>query len=150
MPNPLRLIDLPPVWLAGFAAAAWGLGRLWPMPEVPALELAGRGLIGAGIALMAAAVVQMVAMKTTFIPRQDPSALVTGGVFRLSRNPIYLADAMVLAGLALHWGAWPALLLVPAFVAVITQRFIRGEEARLEAAFGPDYAAFRARTRRWI
>lgn len=150
MQNPLRLIDLPPVWLAGFAAAAWVIGRLWPMPEVPALALAGRALIGLGLLLMAAAVVQMVALKTTFIPRQDPSALVTGGVFRLSRNPIYLADAMVLAGLVLHWSAWPALLLVPLFMAVITRRFILGEEARLEAAFGPDYAAFRTRTRRWI
>ena len=150
MRNPLLLIDLPPVWLAGFAAPGWAIGRLWPMPEVPALVLAGRGLIGVGIVLMVAAVVQMVALKTTVIPRQDPTALVTGGVFRISRNPIYLADAMVLAGLVLHWSAWPALLLVPAFVAVITQRFIRSEEARLEAAFGADYAAFRARTRRWI
>ena len=150
MRTPLRLIDLPPVWLAGFAAAAWGIGRLWPMPDVPAQELAGRGLVALGLLLMTAAVAQMVALKTTFIPRQDPTALVTGGVFRLSRNPIYLADAMVLAGLILHWSAWPALILVPAFAALITRRFIRGEEARLDAAFGADYAAFRTRTRRWI
>lgn len=150
MQNPLRLIDLPPVWLALFAVAAWGIGRLWPMPEVPALVLAGRGLVALGLLLMSAAVAQMVALKTTFIPRQDPTALVTGGVFRLSRNPIYLADALVLAGLILHWSAWPALLLVPAFAALITRRFIRGEEARLDAAFGADYAAFRTRTRRWI
>jgi len=146
----IRLFDWPPVWLAAFAALAWAVGRLWPMPEVPALAWAGRGLVGLGILLMVAAAARMIARHTTVIPHRDPSALVTGGVFRLSRNPIYLADALVLAGLVLHWSAWPALVLVPAFVAVITRRFIRGEEARLRAAFGAEFEAFAARTRRWL
>lgn len=151
MPSPLvKLFDWPPVWLAAFVALAWAVARAWPMPEVPALAWAGRGLVGLGLVLMAAAAAQMFGMRTTVIPRQDPSALVTGGVFRISRNPIYLADAMVLAGLALHWAAWPALVLVPAFLAVITRRFIRGEEARLRAAFGAEFEAFAARTRRWL
>lgn len=146
----LRALDLPPVWLALALALAYGVARLWPMPEVPALGLAGRALVLVGAGLMGAAVAQMVLRRTTFIPRRDPSALVTGGVFRLSRNPIYLADATILLGLILHWGAWPALPLVPAFASLITRRFIRGEEARLAAAFGADFAAYRARTRRWL
>jgi len=145
-----KLFDWPPVWLLGFLALAWALGRLWPMPEVPALALAGRALVGLGVLLMVVAAAQMFGMRTTVIPRQDPSALVTGGVFRISRNPIYLADAIVLAGLVLHWAAWPALVLVPAFAAVITRRFILGEEARLRAAFGAEFEAFAARTRRWL
>ena len=146
----LRAVDLPPVWLALAVLLAYASAQFWPMPDVPVLGLAGRALIVAGAVLMAAALAQMVLGRTTFIPRRDPSALVSGGVFRLSRNPIYLADATILLGLILHWGAFAALPLVPAFAVLITRRFILGEEARLAAAFGTDYAAFRARTRRWL
>ena len=145
-----RLFDWPPVWLVMFAALAWAVSRAWPMADIPVLAMAGRVLIGLGVFLMVAAAGQMILLRTTVIPRQDPSALVTGGVFRLSRNPIYLADALVLLGLVLHWSAWPALVLVPGFAAVITRRFIRGEEARLRAAFGAQFDAFAARTRRWL
>lgn len=152
MTAPLTLreaIDLPPVWLAGFAAAAWAIGRWMPTP-VAGAPAVGVVLILAGLALMAAAAVQMLARRTTVIPRRDPDAMVTGGVFRISRNPIYLADATVLTGLILWWSALMALPLIPAFVMLITRRFILGEEARLRARFGSQFDQFAARTRRWL
>ena len=142
-------IDLPPVWLAGFAAAAWAIGQWLPTP-IAGARAVGVVLILAGGALMAAAAVQMWAMRTTVIPRRDPEAMVTGGVFRLSRNPIYLADALVLCGLILWWSALMALPLIPVFVMLITRRFILGEEARLRARFGTQFDQFAARTRRWL
>lgn len=142
-------LDYPPVWLAGFAALAWGIGRLAPMP-FPGHRLLGWGILAAGVALLSAAAVQMLSRRTTLDPHGASSALVTGGVYRLSRNPIYLADALILAGLALLWRAPLALLLVPVFAAVITRRFIRPEEARLAARFPADFPAFAARTRRWL
>ena len=87
---------------------------------------------------MVLTVSEMRRARTTPIPHMQPSALVTGGIFGRSRNPIYLDEALVLAGLCLRWG-WPALILVPLFAAVITDRFIRAEEARLHDGFGPEY-----------
>ncbi len=142
-------IDFPPVWLAGFAALGGVVGRLAPI-ELVFNSIVGAGLIVVGLLLMLVAVVQMALARTTVIPRRDPSALVMGGVFGLSRNPIYLADALVLTGLYLHWDALVALPLVAVFMAIITRRFIRPEEARLEAMFGEVYDDYRARTRRWI
>lgn len=146
----LRSIDLPPVWLALF------LGLVWVIGLVPLRLFGGLGhevgwpLIGAGLLLMAVAAAQMVLARTTFVPRRDPKALVTGGVFSLSRNPIYLGDAFVLLGAIFVRDAVLALPLVPLFAGVITRRFISGEEARLRVAFGSDYAAWAERTRRWI
>ena len=140
-------LDYPPLWLAGFAAAAWVLGRIAPMP-VPGWL--GWTLVILGLVLMAAAAMQMLARKTTLDPHGAPSALVTGGVFRLSRNPIYLADLLILAGLCLLWNAPLGLVLVPALGAVLTRRFILPEETRLKARFPDAFAAWSARTRRWI
>lgn len=57
--------------------------------------------------------------RTSVIPRQMPSAFLKRGIYRLTRNPIYLGDAMVLAGgLILRWDVLAALPLVPAFAAL--------------------------------
>ncbi len=142
-------IDFPPVWLAGFAALGGVIGRLLPV-VTPANDVLGAILIVAGLLLMAAAAVQMILSRTTVVPRRDPDALVQGGVFRFSRNPIYLADAILLAGLLIAWDALVALPLVAVFVVVIQRRFILDEEARLSRRFGEDYLAYTARVRRWL
>ena len=81
----------------------------------------------------------------------DPQcALVQTGLFSVSRNPIYVADAMVLMG----WAAWlasgSALLVLPVFVGYITIMQIRAEEQALSAVFGDDYHAYCQRVRRWV
>ncbi|WP_420343718.1 methyltransferase family protein [Paenirhodobacter sp.] len=145
----LREIDIPPLWLIVFGLAGWGLVRLWALP-VPLLRPVGLALMAAGIGLMLAAVAQMAWHRTTAIPRRAPRQLVTGGLFALSRNPIYLGDAIALTGWLL-WidGVW-TLPLVPAFMAFLLQRYIRAEEAVLAAAFPQEFAAWRLRTRRWL
>lgn len=148
--TPRQMIDLPPVWLAAFAALVWAAGAVVPVETGAAGEWAGAALVAVGLALMAGAAWEMWRARTTIVPHRRPAALVTGGVFRLSRNPIYLGDALILAGLCLRWDAPHALVLVPAFAAVIASRFIRPEEARLRAAFGGAFEAWAARTRRWL
>ena len=142
----LRALDIPPVWLGLALAVSWALSRLWAWP-LPGIGLA---LIGLGLALMLAAVAQMLASRTTFIPRRNPSALVTTGVFRISRNPIYLADAVILTGAILYWGALIALPVTPAFMSLIMQRYIKDEENRLQAGFGAEYSTWAARVGRWL
>lgn len=145
-------IDLPPLWLALTLAVAWAVGRAIPEPDFGGAWAGWTGtlFIAAGLLLMAAAAATMIAARTTVIPHRDPAALVTGGVFRLSRNPIYLGDALLLAGFILRWDAVLALLLVPVFIWLIDTRFIRAEEARLRSAFGEAYEDWAAVTRRWL
>ena len=142
--------DYPPVWLMLFIALAWLQARVLPMGEAGAFRWSGTVLAVAGVGLMVLAAAQLFRARTTIVPHEQPSALVTGGIYRLTRNPIYLGDALLLAGLVLRWGAWPSLILVPVFVAVITARFILPEEARLRAAFGAEFDTYASRVRRWI
>lgn len=140
-------LDYPPVWLAGGIGLAYGQAMLLPLPRFP---VSGGFLVGLGLGLMLLAVIEFSRARTTVVPHEMPSALVTTGVYRHSRNPIYLGDALVLTGLCLIWGAWPSLVLVPVFVAVMTHRFILPEEARLRSRFGPAFEAWAARVRRWV
>jgi protein-S-isoprenylcysteine O-methyltransferase Ste14 len=149
--TPRQLADLPPVWLAVFAAGAWAVSRMLPPSGLGAAGLwTGRALILLGLLLMALALVEFRRHRTTVIPHKGASALVTSGIYRLSRNPIYLGDALILSGLCLAWDCLPALILVPAFMFLISNRFIRPEEDRLRTAFGTDFASWSTRTRRWI
>ncbi|HEY6918501.1 MAG TPA: isoprenylcysteine carboxylmethyltransferase family protein [Tabrizicola sp.] len=150
MPLTLRDIDIPPSWLVLHIAAAGVLSFVSPQVFGSAGRALGQGLVPAGLVLMGAAALQMVLARTTVIPRRNPSALVTGGLFRWSRNPIYLADAIILTGAILWLDAVLALPLVASFVWLIQTRFIRDEEARLTEAFGPEFDLWAARVRRWV
>lgn len=148
LPGPL---DLPPVWLLLSLALVWALDRVLPWGLFgPLGRTVGATMIVAGLALMTAAAGQMLARRTTVIPKNDPSALVTGGIFRLSRNPIYLGDALVLAGAILWWDVPHGVPVLFAFMALIQHRFILDEEARLRRGFGPAFEDWAARTGRWI
>lgn len=158
----MKWIDLPPVWLAGFAALTYWIGTLDLLTTRPGFEVfglffpenrtgwGGEMLIAVGLCLMGAAVFEMVRHRTTVIPHRDADALVTSGIFAYSRNPIYLGDAVVLAGLAILWSAPLALFLVPIFVWIIRQRFILPEEERLFEKFGEAFDDYCDMTRRWI
>ena len=148
----MKWLDLPPVWLALFLALSWAIAHWLPGLTVRTgwLHWIGAGLVMLGLALMLLAIARMSRARTTVIPHRQPSALVTGGVFRFSRNPIYLGDASILTGATLWWGAVLALPLVAAFIWLINRRFISPEEARLEAGFGEDFRAWCERTRRWL
>ncbi len=148
----LREIDIPPLWLALFIAAARGLDRLAPGLATGWNWLTGAGyaLVALGILAMALALVEFLRNRTTIIPRRVPTAFLQRGIYRFSRNPIYLGDALVLAGLILAWDVLPALILVPAFMWLITKRYIEGEEAGLEAKFGAEFTAWKQKVRRWL
>lgn len=148
-----RFIDIPPVWLALAVACAWAIGRAEPaglgLGHV-AGGLAGGILVGGGLILIALAIWEMRRMRTTVIPHREADRLVTTGIFRRSRNPIYLGDALILAGLILRFDAVLALPLVPLFLWWIERRFVIPEENRLRRRFRADFARYERATRRWI
>lgn len=143
-------LDYPPLWLAAFLAMAWGLSRWLPGGFGGLGYWPGWALIAAGLVLMGLAAATMRAARTTIIPHEQPSALVTGGIFARSRNPIYLGDVLILLGAVLVWDLAVALPLVPVLGAILRRRFILPEEARLRAVFGPAFDVYAARVRRWI
>lgn len=147
----MKWIDLPPAWLALFLALGWMQATYLPLVGFPPwLNHAGTVLTVLGIAFLALAAFEFLRHRTTIVPRETPARLIRTGVFRVSRNPIYLADALILAGLSLRWDAILSLALVPVFVVLITRRFIRDEEDRLQSLFGTEFADYAGRVRRWF
>ncbi|KII12053.1 isoprenylcysteine carboxylmethyltransferase family protein [Phaeobacter sp. S60] len=153
----MKWIDVPPVWLLGFAVLAWCQARFLPL----GLEFSGRAigafvgflsgvLIGGGIVLMLLAVTELRRQKTTLHPHGQPSQLVQSGIFKRSRNPIYLGDCLLLLGLILRFDAVLSLALLPIFVWVLERRFILPEENRLRRQFRADWARYEQKTRRWL
>lgn len=148
----LRWLDIPPVWLFVAMGAAFGLDQVLPFGGFNTwwTRALGDVLIVGGLGSMGAAFWEFLRGKTSVIPRQIPTAFLKRGIYRFTRNPIYLGDAMVLAGAILHWDVPLALVLVPAFGWFISARFIRGEEAGLIAQFGDDARDWMGRVRRWL
>jgi protein-S-isoprenylcysteine O-methyltransferase Ste14 len=146
----LRDIDIPPTWLALHLVAAWGLSLVSPALFGRFGDLLGIMLVGFGIIIAFGAAAQMALARTTVIPRRNPSSMVTTGLFGWSRNPIYLADVIILLGAVLWLDAILALPLAFSFVWLIQTRFIRDEEERLTLAFGAEFDLWASRTRRWF
>ncbi len=149
----MRWIDLPPVWLVGFALLAWLQGRYMGFGlslDGGLTDLLSGVLIGGGILLAVLAVAEFRRHKTTVIPHETPSAIVQSGIYKRSRNPIYLGDVLILVGLVLRFDAVLSLALVPIFVWVLERRFILPEEDRMRRTFRADFARYEQKTRRWV
>lgn len=146
---------VPPPLVAAIVAAtmflARGQGPALPLDRPWRIALAA-ALATAGLAFALPAVVAFRRARTTVNPHRldRVSALVTGGVFALSRNPMYLGLALVLAGWATFLGGLAGFLGPVAFVAWITRFQIVPEERLLAARFGDAFHAWRRRVRRWI
>ena len=143
---------MPPVWLCGFLALAWWQSSALPMGSFGPLigDFLGGLLVGGGLILMALAVFEMRRHRTTIIPHRSAERLVTSGIFKRSRNPIYLGDVMVLTGLILAWDAALSLPLIPVLVWILEKRFILPEEIRLERKFVADFRRYAQQTGRWL
>ncbi len=144
--------DLPPVWLAGFLAAAWLLDRGLPLVQAfgPVFQAAGALLFLASLALIAWSAWWFWRKRTTIEPHHTPSALIVEGPYRIGRNPIYLGLLGILAGYVLWLGSLSPVLLPFAFRRVLTTRFVEPEEAALRRLFGAAAHDYMARTRRWL
>ncbi len=153
MINMLNWIDIPPSWLTFFLAVAWVQAEALPLGLNVSLiwvDLAAGLLVGCGVILIALAAFEMRRHKTTILPHSEADRLVQSGVFSRSRNPIYLGDFLILAGMILYWDAVLALLLIPIFVWVIERRFVLPEEERLRRKFRLEFAHYEKKVRRWM
>jgi protein-S-isoprenylcysteine O-methyltransferase Ste14 len=113
-------------------------------------NLVGIVLAALGAVAAAASARRFARAGTTIKILNEPSVLVTDGLFRWSRNPIYAGFVLFLAGAAILLGAATPFLVVIAFGAIADRWYIAFEERALMRRFGDDYAAYKRRTRRWI
>lgn len=146
-------VRLPPplIVLAGLTAGLALDGRL-VQPELNSvpLILAGTACAATGLLLGISALGLFQRSGTKPEPWRPSSALVTAGVYRITRNPMYLGMLLLYAGIALAAGGqWTAFAWVPVFL-ILNVYVIRREEVYLERRFGREYAAYRGDVRRWL
>jgi len=119
-------------------------------PIAAPYRYAGAVLIALAAALGSWALFLFRRARTGVVPFSEATTLVTAGPYRHTRNPMYVAMVGVLFGTAIWLGSLTPWLVVPAFVALINERFIVPEEAMLEGVFGEPYRRYRASVRRWL
>jgi len=109
-------------------------------------------IVSVGLIFGGSAMLSFVRRRTTMNPIKPDAAssLVTGGVFRVTRNPMYLSLLLYLLAWAAYLSNVLPLLFLPVFVLYIHQFQIKPEERVLSALFGPEYAAYKGRVRRWL
>jgi len=88
--------------------------------------------------------------KTTVKPFMESTTLITTGVYRLCRHPMYLGMALILLGLASFLGSLSPFVAIAVFVILMEQNFLRVEEQMLEMKFGQQWLEYKQRVRRWI
>ncbi len=144
----------PPLVAVVVAAGMYALARWWPLWrfEVPMPLLAGLLMASMGGVISGLGALAFRRARTTVNPLHPDRAtsVVTDGIYRHTRNPMYVGMLCVLLGCFVAFGALSALLGLPAFVAYITRFQIVPEEQALQAKFGSDYDDYRARVRRWL
>lgn len=143
---------LPPTYFLASLCLMLGLHFLAPVAQAPPSpwRLSGLIAVAVGLWLNVAADRAFKAHDTTVKPFELSQVLVTDGVFRFTRNPMYLGMVLILIGVAVSLGTLSPFLACAAFAALLHFRFILVEERMLAATFGPRWEAYRKRTRRWI
>ncbi len=147
-------IPPPPLVALCIALAMWLTSRIVRPIDVPHLLRIGAALafLLVGLGFDVAGLVSFMRARTTVNPLRPAatSALVVSGVYRLTRNPMYLGLLLVLVAWATFLANGVAYLLAPLFVLYIGRFQIVPEERMLADKFGTDFAAYRARVRRWL
>ena len=148
-------VRFPPPLVYGIGlVVGWVLNRwiAWPITVGPS-----RGRLAIAVLFALACFVLFVGAftvfrraRTTLIPMRPATAFVTSGPYRWTRNPMYVSLVCLYVAVAMFLNTWWALALLPVVVLAIDRLVIVREERYLSAAFPAEYAAYRARVRRWI
>lgn len=143
---------LPPTYLFTASVAMILLHFLFPVAYVVSYPWQ---LLGC-LPLLLGIVFNLIADKackinhTTVKPFEESTVLITTGVFRFSRHPMYLGMVLILVGIAMLLGSLMPLLVIPVFVLLMDIIFIRMEERMLANKFGDAWQNYQVRVRRWI
>lgn len=145
----------PPIlYVVGFGIG-WLLHRAWPLAlfssgRSAGAVLSGWLLIGLALLMLTVALITFLRHRTGIYPNKPATAIVRSGLYRFSRNPMYVALAILYAGIVLLTNLlWP-LLLLPLVLLVLQKAVIAREERYLKETFGESYEEYCRQVRRWI
>lgn len=144
----------PPLIFLGFLLIGWGIGHLLNEPSIGLTVEIRRGLAFAFV--IVGLLTEMTALGgfrrvgTAPEPWKPTTALVTGGLYRFSRNPIYVGFALIYVGFAFAMDSWAALAMLLPCLVVIDRAVILREEAYLTGKFGVEWTTYATRVRRWL
>jgi protein-S-isoprenylcysteine O-methyltransferase Ste14 len=144
---------VPPLVVLAIAfVVVWALHRLQPMPPSPPLQAAGGFLVAIAIAIAAAGVMAFRRARTTVDPinPERVSTLVSDGIYRVTRNPMYLGFVLMLGGWTLALGSAAGLVVLLSYAVYLDRFQIPPEEHALRSHFGAEFDAYAARVRRWL
>ena len=153
----MKILELkvpPPILALCLALLMWFASSLVSPVAVPFGVRVGvaLALVVIGQSISISGMVSFRRAKTTMNPikASAASSLVTSGVYRYTRNPMYLGLSVTLMAWAVFLSNLLALVAVPLFVLYISRFQIRPEERVLSSLFGAEYAAYKQRVRRWL
>ena len=142
----------PPIVVLMFIVIAYFLGRFVPLPFVapPFLRSIGLLLSFLGFLLGVGALMAFRRARTTVDPHGSVRQMVTSGIYRFTRNPIYLGFLLIVIGLPLNSGLYWGIIVAPFYILLMNRLVIQHEEAYLERKFKGDYVNYKSRVRRWL
>jgi protein-S-isoprenylcysteine O-methyltransferase Ste14 len=142
----------PPVVGLMFIVIAYFLGRFTPLPfSAPAiLRYFGLALTFLGFLMGIGAFIEFRKARTTQDAHGSAKQLVTSGIYRFTRNPVYLGFLLMVVGLPLNSGLYWGIVLAPFYVFLMNRLIIQHEETYLEKKFGKTYAGYMSRVKRWL
>lgn len=148
-------LKIPPVVQAiVIAVAMWALAMVFPALALPLPFATGlvAGCVAAGSMVALLGVLEFKKAQTTIDPRfpEKSTRLVVAGVYRMSRNPMYLGILLVLLGWTFYLMNYLTFLLLPVFVIYMNRFQIQPEERSMRENFGSEFESYSARVRRWI
>ena len=150
-----NVIVFPPVIVVATVVLAVGLQWLMPLGLLARIDLTCRTIVG-GLALLVgllptiAGGMTLLRHGTNVLPSRPATALITAGIYRWTRNPMYTGGAPVMIGIAIIFGLdWLLLLMIPSWL-TLHYGVVRREEDYLERKFGDEYRRYRAQVPRYF
>jgi protein-S-isoprenylcysteine O-methyltransferase Ste14 len=152
VPDYPGVIAPPPLIYAGALAAGLLVNRRYHIPFLPRrlARTLGWPMVVGGLAVGFLGAREMRRAETNLDPYKPATAIVTGGPFQFTRNPLYLSMTMVYGGISALANALPPVLLLPIVLRLMRRGVIEREERYLERKFGDVYLQYKAKAPRWI
>lgn len=143
---------IPPVYFVAALIVMLVLHYHLPLTQlIPApVSYAGTFLIAAGFSISAWGAHSFKKADTPVRPFDKSTTLITHGLYRYTRNPMYLGMMIILLGTWILLGSLSPSIVIPVFFLIIQEGFIKHEEPFLEGIFGNEYREYKSRVRRWL
>jgi protein-S-isoprenylcysteine O-methyltransferase Ste14 len=146
------VITLPPFIFIAFLGVGVILHNIFPLHFIqgPIRNIVGAIFLAYSVLVASLAIFQMRRAGTNIDVRKPSTTIVSNGIYRYTRNPMYLSMALLLIAVSVLISNIWILILTPVFIIVIQKGVIEREERYLEGKFGTEYTSYKKSTRRWI